>query len=62
VPATYNTDLSYQAQLPWNTTFTLTVQNVFDKDPAFARLAINYDAFTGSPLGRTIRVGVRKRW
>ena len=62
VPATFNTDVSYQLDLPWNATLTLTVQNLFDEDPAFARLAINYDAFTGSPLGRTFRIGVRKRW
>jgi outer membrane receptor protein involved in Fe transport len=62
IPATFNTDLSYNVQLPWDTTFTVTIQNLFDKDPEFARFAINYDAFTGSPLGRTVRVGVRKRW
>jgi iron complex outermembrane receptor protein len=62
IPATFNTDVSYQLQLAGNTTFTLTVQNLFDQDPAFARLGINYDAYTGSPLGRTVRVGVRKRW
>lgn len=62
VPATFLTDVSYNVQLPWDTTFTLTIQNVFDKDPEFSRDAINYDAFTGSPLGRTFRVGVRKRF
>ena len=28
----------------------------------YRRALINYDAFTGSPLGRTFRIGVRKRW
>jgi iron complex outermembrane receptor protein len=40
----------------------LTVQNVFDTDPNFSRDFINYDAFSGSPLGRTYRVGVTKKW
>jgi iron complex outermembrane receptor protein len=62
VPATYNTDISYNLTLPWDTTLTVTVQNLFDTDPEFARALINYDAFTGSPLGRTFRIGVRKRW
>ena len=41
---------------------TVTVQNVFDADPKFSREALGYDASTGSPLGRTVRFGVRKRW
>ena len=62
IDATFNTDVSYSVQLPWDTTLAVTIQNVFNKDPEFSRDAINYDAFTGSPLGRTVRVGVRKRW
>lgn len=55
-------DFSYQVELPWDTRLTLTVQNVFDADPKFSREALGYDASTGSPLGRTFRIGVRKRW
>ena len=62
VDTTFNTDVSYSVQIGWDTTLALTVQNLFDKDPEFSRDAINYDAFTGSPLGRTVRFGVRKRW
>ena len=62
VPATYNTDVSYNLTMRWNTTLTVTVQNLFDTDPQFSRALINYDAFTGSPLGRTVRIGIRKRW
>lgn len=62
IDPTFNTDISYSVQLPWDTTLAVTVQNVFDQDPEFSRDLINYDAFTGSPLGRTIRVGVRKKW
>jgi hypothetical protein len=58
----FNTDASYQVELPWDTTLTVTIQNLFDKDPELSRDLIGYDAGTGSPLGRTVRVGVRKRW
>lgn len=57
---TFTTDLSYQVELPWDTVVTVTVQNLFDAEPQFSRDFLGYDAFTGSPLGRTFRFGVRK--
>jgi iron complex outermembrane recepter protein len=62
IPWTWNTDVSYQLTLPADTTVSVTIQNLLDAEPEFSRDALGYDAFTGSPLGRTIRVGVRKRW
>ncbi|HEY9217435.1 MAG TPA: TonB-dependent receptor [Phenylobacterium sp.] len=62
IPAQFTTDVSYQVDLPWTTTLTVTVQNLFDEDPKFQRSFLNYNALVGSPLGRTLRVGVRKRW
>jgi iron complex outermembrane receptor protein len=56
------TDLAYRVFLPWDTTMTLTVTNIFDKDPSFARLDLNYDPFTGDPLGRTFKFGLRKKF
>lgn len=55
-------DLAYRVELPWQTTATFTIQNLFDRDPSFARTELNYDALTSSPLGRTFKVGVRKRF
>jgi len=55
-------NLTYRALLPWDTTFVLSVDNVFDQEPPFARLDLNYDPFTGSALGRTIKVAVTKRF
>lgn len=55
-------DIAYRLELPWNTTATFTVQNVFDRDPSFARTELNYDALTSNPLGRTFKMGVRKRF
>lgn len=62
IPTVFTTDVSYQLELPWDTRMTLTVQNLFDKDPVFSREALGYDASTGSALGRTVRFGLRKRW
>jgi iron complex outermembrane receptor protein len=55
-------DLVYRVELPWDTTFTATVQNVFDKDPPFAFSPFNYDYEHGSPLGRVLEVNVKKRF
>jgi len=49
-------------QLPWDTTMTLSVDNIFDRDPSFARLDLNYDPFTGNPYGRTFKVSARKKF
>ncbi|WP_293682621.1 TonB-dependent receptor [uncultured Phenylobacterium sp.] len=54
-------DAAYRVELPWDTTVSVRLQNVFDKDPSFARLSAGYDPFTGNPLGRTLRVGVTKK-
>ncbi|WP_293353676.1 TonB-dependent receptor [Phenylobacterium sp.] len=55
-------DLVYRVELPWETTLTATVQNLFDKDPPFAYSPFNYDYEHGSPLGRVLQVAVRKRF
>ena len=41
-----------------NLQFNLTMDNLFDKDPPFARTDYSYDAFTANPYGRTIKFGV----
>jgi iron complex outermembrane receptor protein len=55
-------DLSYLLDLPWETTLSLTVENLTDEDPSFARLDLSYDPFTSSALGRTYKLGLRKRF
>lgn len=52
VPGFFTADLTYQVELPWDTRASLTIANLFDKDPPFARFPLSYDAFMGSPLGR----------
>jgi iron complex outermembrane receptor protein len=60
IPDTFNSDFTYTYRMTPKTAFSLTVQNVFDADPPFARNNLSYDAFNGSPLGRTFRIGIRK--
>lgn len=62
VKGVLNHDIAYRLSLPWQTDFTLTIQNVLDSEPEFARDGPSYDPETGSPLGRTIRVGLRKKF
>lgn len=55
-------DAAYRVFLPWESTMTVRVQNIFNQDPSFARLATNYDPWTGSPLGRTIKLSLEKKF
>ena len=56
-------DLTYRVELPWTTTATLGVQNVFDNEPSFAiGTQYNYDPSSGTPLGRVFSLGLRKRF
>ena len=55
-------DMSYLVQMQWETALSLTVENLTDEDPSFARLDLSYDPFTSSALGRTYKVGLRKRF
>ncbi|HEY9219147.1 MAG TPA: TonB-dependent receptor, partial [Phenylobacterium sp.] len=55
-------DLVYRVELPWETTLTLKVDNVFDDDPEFVRSQYNYDYTLANPLGRVFGIGVKKHF
>jgi iron complex outermembrane receptor protein len=55
-------DINYRVFLPWDTTLTASIANIFDKDPSFARLELGYDPFTGNPLGRVYKIGMTKKF
>jgi outer membrane receptor protein involved in Fe transport len=55
-------DVTYRVELPWQSTLTLSVLNIFDREPPAAQLAFDYDPLIGNPLGRTWKVGVKKRF
>jgi iron complex outermembrane recepter protein len=50
-------DLHYVWDTPWGSQFNASVTNLLDEDPSFARLDLNYDPYTGNPLGRVFKVG-----
>ncbi|MET0273999.1 MAG: TonB-dependent receptor [Phenylobacterium sp.] len=59
---TWLAELDYRVFLPWDTTVALSIDNLFDSDPSFARLDLNYDPFTGNALGRTYKLSVKKKF
>ena len=48
--------------LPLDSKGTLSVQNLLDADPPFAQSFYNYDVTNGNPLGRMIKVGIKKQF
>ena len=54
---------TYQYQLPADTTITITVDNLLDTAPAYQRFVDSFNPFnTLSPEGRTIKVGLQKKF
>ena len=51
-------DLTYRVVLPTETTIAVSLQNIFDTDPPFARLDQNDDPFTANPLGFNAKIAV----
>lgn len=62
IPSFTTLDFTARIGLPWKTDLLLSVYNLTDKQPGFARLDYNYDPFTANPLGRNFKIGVRKEF
>ena len=63
IPEYWQHDLTYRVELPWESSLSVTVQNLFDEEPPFAiGTQYNYDFGSGNPLGRVIAVSARKRF
>jgi iron complex outermembrane receptor protein len=62
IPSFTTLDFTARVGLPWDTDLLLSVYNLTDKDPGFARLDYNYDPFTANPLGRNFKIGIRKQF
>ena len=60
IPSQFIHDVAIQIPLRWKTLLTVSVTNLLDTDPPFARTELNYDALTADPLGRTIKIGAHK--
>ncbi len=55
-------DLNYNLRLNEDRTrLFLSIVNITDEDPPFARLDLSYDPYTHNPFGRIIKVGVQHR-
>ena len=55
-------DLVVRWEAPWDSVITLSVQNIFDKDPPYLTSNFSYDYTNGNPLGRVIEVGFKKQF
>jgi len=55
-------DLTYRVLLPYDVTLTASVFNVLDEEPPKARLELSYDPFIGNPLGRSYKIGIKKKF
>ena len=51
-------DATYRLKLNTGTIIAISALNILDTTPPFARLDQNYDPFTASPLGLTVKVGI----
>lgn len=55
-------NITYRLDMNDNVTISAVLDNVFDREPPFARLEMNYDPVTHSPLLRTFKLGARIRF
>lgn len=56
------TDVTWRVFLPAETTAVFNINNIFDSDPPFARIELNYDAAVASAFGRTYKVSLVKKF
>lgn len=62
IDGTTTVDMTYRVQLPAQTSVSLSVFNLTDQEPSFARTAISYQSGFGNPLGRNFKLQVGKRF
>jgi iron complex outermembrane receptor protein len=62
IESDFNLDLTYRLELPWESDVTLSIYNLLDDEPSFAREALAYNSGFGSPLGRNYKVSFSKRF
>ena len=55
-------DATFRYSLNTGTSLAVTAQNIFDRNPPFARLDQNYDPFTASPLGFTLKGAITQKF
>ena len=55
-------DFTYRLEFSDQLALSATVANILDRDPPSAQEEFGYDPWTANPLGRTLEVGVRKKF
>ncbi len=62
IPRMFHHAVTYGLTLSDELRFSLTIDNVFDKDPPFARQIASYEPYLGRPYGRTFKLEGSKRF
>ena len=62
IPAYKTMDATFRFSLKTGTSLSISALNIFDRDPPFARLDQNYDPFTASPLGLTVKGAITQKF
>jgi iron complex outermembrane recepter protein len=62
VDGNLNVDLTYRVELPAETALSLSIYNLLDEEPSFARENISFDSGFGSPLQRNYKLTLTKRF
>jgi iron complex outermembrane receptor protein len=62
IDSSVTVDMTYRVQLPAETAMSLSIFNVTDEDPPFARTAISYLSGFGNPLGRSFKLQLSKQF
>ena len=62
IPAYKTIDATFRVSVSTGTSLSLSALNILDTDPPFARLDQNYDPFTASPLGFTLKGAITQKF
>lgn len=62
VDAFVTQDVTYRYAWGDDLTITASVFNLFNEQPSQARLELSYDPFIGNPVGRSYKIGIKKKF
>jgi iron complex outermembrane receptor protein len=60
---TFDLNMSYTFSTSWtgDDQVSLTVRNLFDKDPPFYNSTVGYDSWVANPFGRVVEIGLKAK-
>jgi iron complex outermembrane recepter protein len=62
IDSSVTVDMTYRVQLPAETAMSLSIFNLTDAEPPFARTSISYLSGFGNPLGRSFKLQLSKQF